>query len=532
MFSLLSSCLLFLSCSLAEALSPISVKGVSYITPQGDSDPLVDAKQCQTDAALMKKAGINTVYVYTVDSEQDHDGCMNAFADQGIYVWLQLGDFPRVTDPTQDTPQWTLSLFAAWTAALDAFAGYDNTLAFGIAQEIITENSTSTKSAPSLKAAARDLRAFRTARGYRPIPLAYSAADVPALRLLTAQYLTCGDASTAGIDLLGLNIFHAESCSTAAWSALREQLRDLPLSVPVVISEAGCVPASFVEDGVRDFKDDAARLLGEGAYREVFSGVNVFEWAVRGDSGFGVVQYPPSGAGEPSALAQFDALSSVFVAAASVTGTPSGEYTPSSTAIVCPTLDAAKGWLVDGAVALPSIEGLRIGTVTVRTTVTAGDAEGGPTGEGGRVDGDGDGGGAGGLSTGAIAGMSVGSVIGVLAFVTGVFMCLRRRRRAAPHGDESLEGAGSMEILKRSSYTYPAGKVPLELPAQNMATAEMDASGHLVSTSTTGWKTPIPGREDSPTVTELPDGQWRQAAPHELEDNHTDAMVAGTQTRI
>jgi hypothetical protein len=45
----------------------------------------------------MKKASINTIYVYTIDSTQDHDGCMKAFADQGIYVWLQLGYFPDYT---------------------------------------------------------------------------------------------------------------------------------------------------------------------------------------------------------------------------------------------------------------------------------------------------------------------------------------------------------------------------------------------------------------------------------------------------
>jgi hypothetical protein len=51
----------------------------------------------------MKKASINTVYVYVVDSQQSHDGCMNAFADQGIYVWLLLGDFPRATGSVRET---------------------------------------------------------------------------------------------------------------------------------------------------------------------------------------------------------------------------------------------------------------------------------------------------------------------------------------------------------------------------------------------------------------------------------------------
>lgn len=34
----------------------------------------------------MKDLGTNTVRVYTVDPTADHDGCMQAFASQGIYV--------------------------------------------------------------------------------------------------------------------------------------------------------------------------------------------------------------------------------------------------------------------------------------------------------------------------------------------------------------------------------------------------------------------------------------------------------------
>jgi hypothetical protein len=77
--------------------------GVSYIPPDGDYDPLVHVEQCRTDAALMSKAGINTIYVYTADATQDHDACMRVFADQGIYIWLQLGDFPRITSEVRRT---------------------------------------------------------------------------------------------------------------------------------------------------------------------------------------------------------------------------------------------------------------------------------------------------------------------------------------------------------------------------------------------------------------------------------------------
>ena len=34
--------------------------------------------------------GANTIRVYRVDGSQNHDGCMQAFASQNIYVWLDL----------------------------------------------------------------------------------------------------------------------------------------------------------------------------------------------------------------------------------------------------------------------------------------------------------------------------------------------------------------------------------------------------------------------------------------------------------
>ena len=46
--------------------------------------------QCQIDAGLMKTLGVNTIHVYNVDGSRSHDGCMQAFDSQGIYVWLEL----------------------------------------------------------------------------------------------------------------------------------------------------------------------------------------------------------------------------------------------------------------------------------------------------------------------------------------------------------------------------------------------------------------------------------------------------------
>ena len=53
-------------------------------------DPLLNTAQCQIDAGLMKTLGVNTIRVYTVLGSQGHEGCMQAFASQDIYVWLDL----------------------------------------------------------------------------------------------------------------------------------------------------------------------------------------------------------------------------------------------------------------------------------------------------------------------------------------------------------------------------------------------------------------------------------------------------------
>lgn len=476
----------------------------------------------------MKTASINTIYVYWVDSEQDHDGCMKAFADQGIYVWLQLGSFPRVTS-LQTTPPWTLPLYAAYTSILDAFALHPNTLALGLGQETITANSTSTLAAPALKAAARDLHAFLAARGYRPIPLSYSAADVASFRDLTAQYLTCesgndGDDEGGGeagtIDLLGLNVFL--SCAADDWRALHAQFAALGLPVPVAISEAGCRSSgggsSADDTGARDFVD-ASLVLG-AEMRDVFCGVSVFEWAMRsGASKFGVVEYDGGGAGkgEAKTLAQFGVLSGVYGAAAKVTATATGESSAAATTkrvVACPTKDVAKGWLVEAGAVLPSIEGLEIGTVTVRTTVTQG---GGSTATGAAGEG-GQGGGGGGLSTGAVAGIAVGCAVVVLGLGIGVFLCLRRRRRAARDKEELVDEPPP-------GYTYPEDKV--ELPEQSMSAVEMDGMPHSATTTGSGWQLPMQGAgQDSATLTELPDRKWRRTTYHELDDNFL-ARMAG-----
>ncbi|KAL2157297.1 hypothetical protein VTH06DRAFT_6235 [Thermothelomyces fergusii] len=524
---------------MAETAGESTSLRVSYLPLDGDYDPLLNTKKCEADAALMRKAGINTVYVYTVDNKRNHDGCMNAFADQGIYVWLQLGYFPRVTDAQQSSP-WTLSLYVAWTKTMDAFARYNNTLAFGIGQETIDEEGVSTKVAPSLKAAARDLHAFRAAKGYRPIPLAYSAANIPSLLLPTAEYLTCATGSNgATIDLLGINIFDDTSCTWSAWDALRTELAPV-LSIPVVISELGC-HMSIIEQQKQqqDSKEeknrvekevfrDAATVLGPDM-RNFFSGVNVFEWTKHAENEYGVVEYrgaedddddddDDEGAAPTPRRRVFDALSRVYASAAAETAgaTPEAEYAASLSAApqetarpACPARDRANGWLVDPDQPLPTIDGLVIGTVTVEVTPTSSsDSDSTGSDEGGDHNQ---------LSAGAIAGIAVGCAVGVvLAVVAGVLVLRRRRRGAAQQETEMsavMDASGSEGYFDKqaapSPAFYPPGKA--ELPTHNMTIEEMEGSPIPASPHYTAWAQTGPAQLPAGPMqlaTELPDSAW------------------------
>lgn len=71
--------------------------GVAYQLTE--ADPLIDTNQCQLDASLMKTLGANAIRVYHVDPSGDHSGCMTAFADAGVYLFLDLDTFNTAITP-------------------------------------------------------------------------------------------------------------------------------------------------------------------------------------------------------------------------------------------------------------------------------------------------------------------------------------------------------------------------------------------------------------------------------------------------
>lgn len=170
------------------------VRGIDY-QPGGasaDVDPLANTKVCKPDIEKFKKLGINAIRVYSVDNSLNHDECMNALADAGIYVMIDANNPKYSINRADPHPSYNAVYLQSVFATIDAFAKYPNTMAFFSGNEVIHDEKETTLAAKYVKATDRDMRAYIKARGYRKILVGYSAADVTDNRLQTAAYFNCG----------------------------------------------------------------------------------------------------------------------------------------------------------------------------------------------------------------------------------------------------------------------------------------------------------------------------------------------------
>lgn len=170
------------------------LRGIDY-QPGGSSantDPLADTTICQRDIKKFQELGVNTIRVYSVDNSADHKDCMQALNDAGIYLVLDVNNPSYSINRDEPAPSYNDVYLQSIFATIDEFSKYDNTLAFFSGNEVINDKPESVKAAPYVKATTRDMRQYIGSRGYRKIPVGYSAADVSQNRMQTAAYFNCG----------------------------------------------------------------------------------------------------------------------------------------------------------------------------------------------------------------------------------------------------------------------------------------------------------------------------------------------------
>ncbi|KAI9054422.1 hypothetical protein LZ554_001584 [Drepanopeziza brunnea f. sp. 'monogermtubi'] len=318
------------------------IRGVDYQPGGGagvESDPIANIADCNRDIPYFTKLGINTIRVYAIDNSKNHDDCMNALAAAGIYLVLDASTSKYSLNRADPKRSYNGAYLQSVFATIDAFHNYTNTLAFLSGNEVIN-NATNTNCAPYVKAVTRDMKQYIGSRGYRAIPVGYSAADVTENQEAMANYMNCGTADQRS-DFYAINDYSwcdPSSFTTSGWNTLVAHYTGF--GIPLFMSEYGCITNG------RTFQEVAT--LYSTNMTAVFSGGLVYEYSEEGN-GYGLVSISGD---TVSTNSDFSYLSSAYAAATNPSG--NGGATSTSASTTCPTESA--DWQVanNDPVAIPS----------------------------------------------------------------------------------------------------------------------------------------------------------------------------------
>lgn len=211
------------------------------------TDPLADPNGCKRDIPYLQKLRTNTVRVYAIDPKKDHTECMNALADAGIYVILDLSS-PSQSISRSD-PAWDGGLYSRYVSVIDAMANYTNTLGFFAGNEVSNAKNNTNASA-FVKAAVRDMKRYIKAQNYRPLGVGYATSDDSSIRVNMANYFDCESADES-IDFWGYNVYSwcgDSSYQKSGYESRTEEFQNY--TVPVFFAEYGCnavQPRKFTE---------------------------------------------------------------------------------------------------------------------------------------------------------------------------------------------------------------------------------------------------------------------------------------------
>ncbi|PHH88890.1 hypothetical protein CDD83_6902 [Cordyceps sp. RAO-2017] len=263
--------------------------GSAGYDPKAGKDPLSHADTCLRDAALMQVMGVNTIRVYNLDPNINHDECASIFNAAGIYMIIDVNS-PLVGEAMTSFEPWT-SYYMGYLnhtfAVVEAFGNYPNTLLYFSGNEVINDLPSAKEVPPYLRAITRDLKNYIKNNIKRKIPVGYSAADVRDVLWDTWNYMQCAEDGNpddmSRADLFALNSYSwcgpKATYESSTFNALSERFQTS--SVPVFFSEYGC------NKPTPRYWNETMAIYGVMA--PVFSGGVVYEWT-EGENGYGLVR--------------------------------------------------------------------------------------------------------------------------------------------------------------------------------------------------------------------------------------------------
>ncbi|KAK6845609.1 hypothetical protein PG995_015719 [Apiospora arundinis] len=223
------------------------IGGSAGYDPSHGKDPLSNGDVCKRDAALMQVLGINTIRVYNLDPNLNHDECASIFNAAGMYMVIDVNS-PLVGESLNSLEPWT-SYYDTYLnrtfAIVEAFKSYPNLLGFFSGNEVISNVKQGGTAPPYIRAVTRDLKQYIKNHADRPIPVGYSAADVREVLEDSWNFFQCSiegekdDMSRA--DMFALNSYSwcaDASFESSGYNTLVDMFKSS--SVPVFYSEFGC----------------------------------------------------------------------------------------------------------------------------------------------------------------------------------------------------------------------------------------------------------------------------------------------------
>ncbi|KAH8100479.1 Glucanosyltransferase-domain-containing protein [Cristinia sonorae] len=308
-----------------------------FLEPEDFIDPLADDAACARDLPFLQELGVNAIRVYSVDSSLNHDACMTAFSNAGIYTIIDLS-LPVNGSIDRSSAAWPTNLLDLYIGTIDAFSKYDNVLAYNIGNEVVI-NPAGTVAAPFIKAAARDTKAYLASKGSSAL-VGYAAIDGNDNWLdPLANYLSCdpsgANSGDTAIDLFGLNNY--EYCGDAGASAYANKNGAFAgYNVPAYFSEFGCItspPRLWTE----------TQVLFSEPMSDIWSGGLAFSYfpATSSQGQFGMVEISADNK-TVTTSADFDRLKAQYALVTFPT-TPSKSSAGSTTYPSCPTTNST--WL-------------------------------------------------------------------------------------------------------------------------------------------------------------------------------------------
>ncbi|KAJ2751693.1 40S ribosomal protein S27 [Coemansia sp. BCRC 34490] len=323
-------------------------KGVAYQPRTGlsssDPDPLADTAGCKRDVEAFKDLGLNSIRVYEVDYNNNHDECMKALEDAGIYVVLDMPSPKYSINRSQ--PYWDHDLMSHWAAKVDAFTKYGNQVVAWIAGNEVANDVDTTPSAAFVKAAVRDMKAYLRSKGLET-PVGYADNDDMEIRMNLINYFNCGDEETRA-DFYGINIYRwcgdETDFQTSGYADVTKNMTDY--SIPSLLTEFGCNinrPRTFPE----------VKSLYGSDMGGTFSGGIMYEFTEE-DNKYGIVKVS-YGDSKYEKTGDYDGFKKAM-AAAKPQGVKMSSYKPQSKDSTCPK--ASSSWKVspDALPPTPSAE--------------------------------------------------------------------------------------------------------------------------------------------------------------------------------